>query len=71
MAKQLIKGNEAVVRGAVAAGCKAFFGYPITPASEIAEVASLLFSRMTVPILYYLEKRWETTHLHHETGKEG
>ena len=26
------------------------------------EVASLLFSRMTVPILYYLDKRWETTH---------
>jgi 2-oxoisovalerate ferredoxin oxidoreductase alpha subunit len=40
--RQLLKGNEAVVRGAVAAGCKAFFGYPITPASEIAEVASLL-----------------------------
>ena len=29
------------------------------------EVASLLFSRMTVPILYYLDKRWESTHLHH------
>jgi len=40
--RHLIKGNEAVVRGAVAAGCKAFFGYPITPASEIAETASLL-----------------------------
>ena len=40
--RQLIKGNEAVVRGAVAAGCKAYFGYPITPASEIAEAASLL-----------------------------
>ena len=40
--RQLVKGNEAVVRGAIAAGCKAFFGYPITPASEIAEVASLL-----------------------------
>jgi multidrug efflux pump subunit AcrB len=26
------------------------------------EVASLLFSRMTVPILYYLDKRWETAH---------
>jgi len=26
------------------------------------EVASLLFSRMTVPILYYLDKRWETQH---------
>jgi pyruvate/2-oxoacid:ferredoxin oxidoreductase alpha subunit len=40
--RKLIKGNEAVVRGAVAAGCKAYFGYPITPASEIAEAASLL-----------------------------
>ncbi len=29
------------------------------------EVASLLFSRMTVPILYYLDKRWETVHIHH------
>ena len=28
------------------------------------EVASLLFSRMTVPILYYLDKRWETAHVH-------
>jgi len=26
------------------------------------EVASLLFSRMTVPILYFLDKRWEFTH---------
>jgi hypothetical protein len=26
-------------------------------------VASLLFSRMTVPILYYLDKRWESIHL--------
>lgn len=40
--RHLLKGNEAVVRGAVAAGCKAYFGYPITPASEIAETASLL-----------------------------
>ena len=29
------------------------------------EVASLLFSRMTVPILYFLDKRWESTHRHH------
>lgn len=28
------------------------------------EVASLLFSRMTVPILYFMDKRWETDHLH-------
>ncbi len=40
MAKQLIKGNEAVVKGAILAGCRFFFGYPITPASEIAEAAA-------------------------------
>lgn len=28
------------------------------------EIASLLFSRMTVPILYYLDKRWEKAHVH-------
>jgi len=28
------------------------------------EVASLLFSRMTVPILYFLDKRWESSHSH-------
>jgi multidrug efflux pump subunit AcrB len=27
------------------------------------EIASLLFSRMTVPILYFLDKRWESQHL--------
>jgi multidrug efflux pump subunit AcrB len=30
------------------------------------EVASLLLSRMTVPILYYLDKRWEAAHRHAE-----
>ncbi len=33
------------------------------------EVASLLFSRMTVPILYFLDKRWEQSHLHHGEDK--
>jgi len=40
MAKQLIKGNEAIVKGAILAGCRYYFGYPITPASEIAEAAA-------------------------------
>ena len=40
MAKQFLKGNEAVVKGAVLAGCNAYYGYPITPASEIAEAAA-------------------------------
>jgi pyruvate/2-oxoacid:ferredoxin oxidoreductase alpha subunit len=40
MRKQLMKGNEAIVKSAILAGCRAFYGYPITPASEIAEVAA-------------------------------
>ena len=39
--RQLCKGNVAVVKGAVLAGCRYFYGYPITPASEIAEYAAL------------------------------
>ena len=39
--RQLCKGNVAVVKGAVLAGCRAYYGYPITPASEIAEYAAL------------------------------
>jgi len=37
----LLQGNEAVVHGALAAGCRFFAGYPITPASEIAEQLSV------------------------------
>ena len=43
MARQLMKGNEAVVRAALLAGCRSFYGYPITPASEITESAAALF----------------------------
>ena len=43
MARQLTKGNEAIVKSAVLAGCRAYYGYPITPASEIAEAAALYF----------------------------
>ena len=39
--RQLCKGNVAVVKGAVLAGCQSYYGYPITPASEIAEAAAL------------------------------
>ncbi|MGO9229239.1 MAG: 3-methyl-2-oxobutanoate dehydrogenase subunit VorB [Bryobacteraceae bacterium] len=45
MRKQLMKGNEAIVRSAILAGCRAFYGYPITPASEIAEAAALYVPR--------------------------
>ncbi|HMK53620.1 MAG TPA: 3-methyl-2-oxobutanoate dehydrogenase subunit VorB [Methanobacteriaceae archaeon] len=43
MATQLIKGNTAVVIGAMYAGCDCLFGYPITPATEILHEAALYF----------------------------
>ena len=44
--RRLIKGNEAAVHGALLAGCRYFFGYPITPASEITHEAARLFPQV-------------------------
>ncbi len=40
MAKVLMKGNEAIAEAIIRAGCKAAFGYPITPQNEIPEYLS-------------------------------
>ena len=40
MAKQLMKGNEAIARAAMLGGLDAFFGYPITPQNEVPEYLS-------------------------------
>ena len=37
MTKELWKGNEALAEAAIRAGCQAFFGYPITPQTELLE----------------------------------
>jgi 2-oxoglutarate ferredoxin oxidoreductase subunit alpha len=37
MARVLIKGNEAIAEAAIQAGCRFFFGYPITPQNQIPE----------------------------------
>ncbi|HEY3837343.1 MAG TPA: 3-methyl-2-oxobutanoate dehydrogenase subunit VorB [Bryobacteraceae bacterium] len=44
--RKLMKGNEAIVRSAILAGCRAFYGYPITPASEITESAAQLMPQV-------------------------
>ena len=46
MATQLVKGNTAVIVGALYAGCDCYFGYPITPASEILQDASRYFPQV-------------------------
>lgn len=35
MARLLMKGNEAMAEGAIRAGCRYYFGYPITPQNEV------------------------------------
>lgn len=44
----LMKGNEAIAHAVIRCGCDGYFGYPITPQSEILETLSI-------------EKPWETT----------
>ena len=34
---KLMKGNEAIARAAIRCGCDGYFGYPITPQSEVME----------------------------------
>ncbi len=46
MPAQLVDGNSAVIVGAMYAGCDCFFGYPITPASEILQEASKYFPKV-------------------------
>jgi 2-oxoglutarate ferredoxin oxidoreductase subunit alpha len=38
--KTLMKGNEAIAEAAIRAGCEAYFGYPITPQTEVLEYMS-------------------------------
>src|SRR5512137_1360739 len=40
MAIRLMQGNEAIALGAIAAGCRFYAGYPITPSTEVAEILS-------------------------------
>ena len=40
-----MKGNDAIVHGALLGGATHFFGYPITPASEIAHAAAYYFTK--------------------------
>ena len=44
----LIKGNEAIALAAIRCGCDGYFGYPITPQSEVLETLAA-------------QKPWETT----------
>lgn len=61
MKRYLETGNFAITQAAIIAGCRAFFGYPITPATEIAETMSKLLPRVGG---YYVQTEDETSALH-------
>jgi 2-oxoglutarate ferredoxin oxidoreductase subunit alpha len=44
--RYFLEGNEAVIIGSLLAGCDSFYGYPITPASEIAHAAAAYFPKL-------------------------
>jgi pyruvate/2-oxoacid:ferredoxin oxidoreductase alpha subunit len=44
--REFIKGNEAIVKGALLAGCTQYYGYPITPSSEIIHLVAKLFPKV-------------------------
>ncbi len=46
MSAQLMQGNNACAAGALAAGCRFYAGYPITPSSEIAELMARELPRL-------------------------
>lgn len=43
---RLMQGNEACAEGAIAAGCRFYAGYPITPSTEIAELMAEMLPRV-------------------------
>jgi len=46
MVRHYLSGNEAIVEGAIRAGCRYYAGYPITPSTEIMERISVRFSEI-------------------------
>ena len=46
MAKVLMKGNEAIAEAAIRSGCRHYFGYPITPQTEIAEYLAKMMPKV-------------------------
>ena len=61
MKRFLETGNFAITEGAILAGCRFFAGYPITPATELAEAMSL---RLPLEGGFYLQAEDECAAMH-------
>ena len=57
MERNLMKGNEALAEAAIRAGCKCFFGYPITPQTEISAYMAKRMPKVGGVFLAYLREQ--------------
>ena len=46
MKREFIKGNDAIAKASLIAGCTQYYGYPITPSSEIVHACALLYPKV-------------------------
>ena len=67
----LLQGNEAVVEGALRAGCRFFAGYPITPATEISEMLSARLPQVDGTFIQMEDETVSYTHLTLPTTERG
>lgn len=48
--KQLLTGNEAAAEAAIVAGCRYYYGYPITPQNELINYMSIRMPQVAAPL---------------------
>ncbi len=63
VAKRLMRGNHAVAESAVRAGCRFYFGYPITPQNEIPEYMSQRLSKLSGGVFIQAESEIASIHM--------
>ena len=57
--RQLCKGNVAAMKGAILAGCRAYYGYPITPASENCRGRRVVFAASGRHVCAGRKAKWQ------------
>ena len=63
MSKVLMRGNHIVAESAVRAGCRFYFGYPITPQNEIPEYMSERLSKLEGGVFIQAESEIASIHM--------
>ncbi|MFA3783072.1 3-methyl-2-oxobutanoate dehydrogenase subunit VorB [Melioribacteraceae bacterium 4301-Me] len=67
----LMKGNEALAEAAIRSGCDAYFGYPITPQSEVLEYLSLHAAKRTGMVVLQAESEVAAINMLYGAGGTG